>query len=493
MVYDGDPMKSNHKDLVIIGGGFSGTALAVNLLRYIPWLEIGIVDNGARPGQGVAYSTRNESHLLNVPAENMSAVPQNSDHFLRWARANYDPEVEGSSFLPREVYGRYLESLWKLAASENPGKVLRWRDEAIFLTQKSSHVEVHLKNGAQLRAERVVLATGNFPVLDPQIDGLFPAGAKGVSPAAASKRYVSSAWSKSSGSKSALEGLHPSSSVLLIGSGLTSVDVALALESKGFQGIIHMVSRHGLMPSAHQPADSWFRFWNHGSPKTALGLLRLVRLNVRNAAAVGVDWRGVIDALRPVTQEIWKTLEYAERRRFLRHARSYWEAHRHRIAPQAGAVISKMISSGQLQLHSGRIIRYAETDAGAEVTFRRRADGISQQLVVDRVINCTGPASDYRKVNDPLISSLFIQGLSRPDPMFLGLNVNSDGALLDADGIPSKSLFAIGPATRGFAFETTAVPEIRVQAAQLARLLARALDRSPVMARAAPDAVHASI
>jgi uncharacterized NAD(P)/FAD-binding protein YdhS len=206
-----------------------------------------------------------------------------------------------------------------------------------------------------------------------------------------------------------------------------------------------------------------------------------------------VDWRGVIDALRPVTQEIWKTLDYAERRRFLRHARSYWEAHRHRIAPQAGAVISKMISSGQLQLHAGRIIRYAETDAAAEVTLRRRADGISQQLVVDRVINCTGPASDYRKVNDPLISSLFIQGLSRPDPVFLGLNVNSDGALLDADGIPSKSLFAIGPARRGFAFETTAVPEIRVQAAQLARFLARALSRQPMTAR--PDAyvLHASV
>jgi uncharacterized NAD(P)/FAD-binding protein YdhS len=274
---------------------------------------------------------------------------------------------------------------------------------------------------------------------------------------------------------------------------LTSVDVALGLESKGFRGTIHMVSRHGLMPSAHQQTDSWFHFWNHSSPKTALGLLRLVRLNIRNAASIGVDWRGVIDSMRPITQEIWMTLDHTERRRFLRHARSYWEAHRHRIAPQAGAVISKMISSGQLQVHAGRITKYAEMDAGAEVTFRRRTDGISQHLTVGRVINCTGPASDYRKVNDPLISSLFIQGLSRPDPVFLGLNVNSHGALLDADGIPSKSLFAIGPATRGFAFETTAVPEIRVQATQLARLLARALDPLPVTAQPDPFVIHASI
>ncbi len=484
-------MKSNQKHLVIIGGGFSGTALAINLLRCIPWLEIGIVDNGARPGQGVAYSTKNESHLLNVPAENMSAVPQDAAHFLEWTRANYDPAAEGGSFLPREVYGRYLESLWKQGARENPGKVSRLQDEAIFLTQKSSHVEVHLKSGTELRAERVVLATGNFPALDPQIDGLFPAGAKGIPPVAASNRYISSAWSNSPGSKSALEDLHSSSPVLLIGSGLTSVDVALALESKGFRGTIHMVSRHGLIPSAHRSTDSWFGYWNHSSPTTAMGLLRLVRLNIRNAAAIGVDWRGVIDALRPVTQEIWMTLDHAERRRFLRHVRSYWEAHRHRVAPQVGSVISRMIASGRLQVHAGRITKYSETGASAEVTFRRRKDGIFQQLVVDRVINCTGPASDYRKVNDPLISSLFIQGLSRPDPTFLGLNVDSDGALLDAGGNPSKSLFVIGPARKGFAFETTAVPEIRAQAVQIARLLAQALNRPPVMARPDPYVVHA--
>jgi uncharacterized NAD(P)/FAD-binding protein YdhS len=441
-------------DVAVVGGGFSGTVLAVQLLRRSPGLTIGVIDKSSIPGRGLAYSTQYNCHLLNVPAGNMSALQDDPTHFLRWVRATCGPAYHAESFVPRMAYGRYISSLLEESAMQQGGHSLQWfQEEAVSLTREDGRPVVLLKNGRELQAEVVILAIGNFPPGNPKINGL--SGPR--------KKYVPFAWSPA-----ALEGLDPNGSELLVGSGLTSIDLAVALQARKFQGQIQIISRHGLIPQRHQATEPWPQFWHEGSPRSIRGLVRLIRNQIRAAAAKGVDWRGVINALRPVAQDIWKSLPQEERARFLRHARPYWEAHRHRIAFEIHNIVSRLMSEGRLTIHAGRIAEYAEVGDQAVVVYRDRKTGTKQSLQVDRVINCTGSESDCRRIDDPLLTSLFLQGEARPDPLFLGLDVDAKGSLLNFNGAPSNSLFAIGPVKKGGLWETTAVPEIRKQAADLA-------------------------
>jgi len=439
--------------------------LAVQLLRHSPGLSIALVDKGPVPGRGLAYGTRYDCHLLNVPVGNMSAFPGDPDHFLRWARAHYERSVEATSFLPRPVYGRYVGSVLKEAIAGASADNFQWiQGEVSSLAcdrnRMGPAMNVQLKDGSTLSAKTLVLAGGNFPPANLNIPGLSEPGGG----------YFRSPWSAA-----ALEDIPKNGSVLLMGSGLTSIDVTAALRSEGFVGHIHLLSRHGLTPRIHRQTGRWPEFWNRQSPGTILGLLRLVREEVRAASDVGVDWRAVIDALRPVTQDIWQSLPPGERKRFLRHVRSYWEVHRHRIAPEIGDTIASLVRDRQVHVYAGRVTNYREYPDHVEVSVRDRKTRSPRLLRVDRVINCTGPETDCRRIDDPLMKGLLSQGFARPDPLLLGLDVDRDGALINCSGVASHSLYAIGPARKGLLWETIAVPELRVQAAELAEHLVRKL------------------
>ena len=449
-------------DVAIVGGGFSGAVLAVQLLRRGPSLKIGVIDHGPMPGRGLAYSTQYNCHVLNVPAGNMSALEEDPGHFVKWARANCGPAVHAGSFVTRFSYGRYIGSLLEEAAKREGGNAIHWiQAKAVSCRRNEGYSTVELKDGREVSARAVVLAIGNFPPGNPKVSGL----------SGPTKRYFPFAWSPA-----ALENLDLNGSVLLIGSGLTGVDLAIALQAKRFRGKVHIVSRHGLVPQRHEATEQWPQFWNADSPRNIRALMSLVRDQVRAASARGVNWRGVINSLRPVTQAIWRSLPHEERKRFLRHARPYWEVHRHRVAPEVHNIISRLIAEGRLIIHAGRITEYAESADCADVVFRDRKNGNLQRLRVDRVINCTGSETDCRRLEDSLLASLFLQGEVRPDPLFLGLDVDAKGSVLNFHGVPSGSLFAIGPVKKGGLWETTAVPEIRKQAAELADYLVQLLE-----------------
>ena len=464
-----EPMKFVHKSVVIVGGGFSGTVLAAQLLRRAPGLSIAVIDKNSLPARGLAYGTEHECHLLNVPAKDMSAFPEEPDHFFKWARQNHEAAIHHHCFLPRPLYGRYLHSL--LHESQNHKSQnhdsrntdhadLAWiRDEAVWLKREGDEFAIRLGHGSTLLTRTVVLALGNFPPGNLGIPGLTEE----------SPRYKRVAWSRE-----ALTGLSDNDSVLLIGSGLTSVDIALALRTSGFHGKIHVLSRHGLLPLPHGPSAPWPRFWRKDSLRTTRALMRLIREQAKAAHSAGADWRSVVDSLRPHVEEIWQSLPVQERRRFLRHARAYWEVHRHRIAPAVADNFSRMIDSGQVVIHAGRVLGYSEQGDAAEVTFRNRSAGAIQSLRVARVINCSGPETDCRKIASPLLGSLFEQGLVRRDILALGLDVSASGAAVDSLGQASQQIFVLGPMRKGMMWETTAVPELRVQAADLANCLASA-------------------
>jgi hydroxyacylglutathione hydrolase len=443
--------------VAIIGGGFTGATLAAQLLSKSEGsVSVILIERSARLGHGVAYGTRCTEHLLNVRARNMSAYPDDPEHFFEWARLNHDPAVSPDDYLPRSVYGQYVESVLQQEIERHPGRFEHVQDEAISLAGIGDVAEMRLRSGRTLLADKVVLALGNFPPGDPRLPGKTPH----------SQRYVSNPWTSSGLGAVAEDG-----NVLLVGSGLTSVDVAISMRSRGFRGTIHIFSRRGLLPQTHGATAPWPPFWQKESPKTVRGLLRLIRAQVEAAEKAGSGWRAVIDSLRPFTQEIWQSLSLLERRRFLRHVRTRWDVHRHRIAPEIGAQLSSQIQNGQIKAHAGRIAEYAEGVDGVDVTYRERQTGELKRLRVNRVINCTGPESDCRQVENPLLGNLMRQKMVRADALSLGLDVSQDAALIGANGVASDFLYAIGPVRKGNLWESIAVPELRVQASELSKVL----------------------
>ena len=459
--------------VAIVGGGASGVLTAVHLLRRRVPVRVALVEERSRLGRGVAYSTTCDAHLLNVPAGGMSAFADEPGHFLHWARARR-PEAHAGSFLPRRLYGEYLE--WCLeeeiaaARRRTPFTALRGRVTAV--ASGPGGAALRLAGGDTLWASQVVLAMGNSAA---------PAPARGPS---AGPGPLRDAWQAD-----AVADLPPARPVVLIGTGLTAVDVMLSLEETGFDGPIHAVSRRGLFPQPHQAAPS-----SAGvpaptaapalpaTPERARELVGAIRAEIRLAAALGRDWHGVVDGLRPHTQALWAALPEAERARLHRHALRYWEVHRHRMAPEVADLIERLRRSGRLQVTAGHVVSVTATSGGAAVTVRprgARAAGTSSPsaeftLEGGAVIRCTGPRERLDSVGDPLLDGLFAGGDARPGPLGLGLAVDGDGRLLDRAGDPSDTLWALGPLRRGALLETTAIPEIREQAATLARILPEA-------------------
>jgi uncharacterized NAD(P)/FAD-binding protein YdhS len=454
-------MNRKRATVAIVGGGFSGCMVTVHLLQQARRpLRVVLLDRAGAAGHGVAYRDQPECHLLNVRAGAMSALPDRPDHFLDWINGAYSPchPVGADEFLPRRIYGLYVESLLAEAQRQAPpGVSLEFREaEVLGLRRGKDGVSLRLDGGVRLRADRVVLALGNPGPADPPLaDTAFYA----------SPRYLGYAWSRGG-----LYSVGRDEDLLLIGSGLTALDWLAGLRTLGHRGRVHLLSRRGLLPHGHGATAPWTLSFDP-LELPLRPLLRRLRREIDRAQAGGGDWRAVVDALRPHTPALWQGLSTAERRRFLRHLRPYWEIHRHRAAPRVVGLVRELLDSGQLRLLAGRVEQLRERDGAVQAQLRLRRGGEPLQLRVQRVVNCTGPDSNYRRLNHPLVVSLRERGLIQPDALGLGLLCDAQGALLDREGQASGWLHALGPLRKGELWETTAVPELRVQAQALARRL----------------------
>jgi uncharacterized NAD(P)/FAD-binding protein YdhS len=444
-------------DLVILGAGASGALLAAALLRGARGpLRVLLLEQSGRFYRGPAYTTTEPQHLLNVPAGRMSALAEDPGHFLRWLRT-VELTAQETDFVPRARYAQYLDAVLAHAqASASPGVTLTQRHaQAKRLSPAPDGVALQLEDGGRVQAARAVLALGNRPPesLPVPDGGLY-----------ASERYVALPWESGVG----LELGSPDEAVLLLGSGLTAVDVALSLQARGHRGPVHLLSRHGLLPQVHRVGVAPHTFAPAG--EGARALLHEVRAEVARVEAAGGDWRSVVDGLRPHTAALWQRLSVEQKRRFLRHLRALWEVHRHRMAPQVGAAIAALRAQGQLHLHAAHVVGFALEVEGVQVRLRPRGRAEETLLRVHRVLNCTGPASLLLQPPDSLVGGLLSSGLARADPLRLGLETRA-GALVDAQGRASERLFAIGGVRRPELWESTAIPEIRAQAQALAQQL----------------------
>ena len=450
-------------EIAIVGGGLSGALVATHLLRSATQpITLHLIEPRPALGRGIAYSTDYHCHLLNVPAGKMSAFPDEPDDFWRWIVTKKDPRVQLDTFVARQVYGEYIHAVLEqsVAGASERVQFKPRTDEAIAVEPHSQGGTIFLKSGETIRADKIVLALGNFPPKDPPVDD---------SRFYQSRRYISYPWSDR-----ALKGLNSSDAVLLIGSGLTMIDLAVALKEQGHTGRIYGVSRRGQFPHSHKFTSAYPAFLTpQTASKSLRGLFHQVRAEVKSAIAQGEDWRSVIDSLRPITQQLWQQMSPGDRQRFLRHVRPYWEVHRHRVSPDVAEAVGRMQNVGQLVMVAGRVHAYEEDAEGVKVWVIPRGTEDRKGFEVKRVINCTGSECDYRKFQHPLIVNLRSQNLLRPDPLALGLDVAENGAIRNSEGVASELFYTLGSPRKGILWETTAVREIRQQAVELSQELLR--------------------
>jgi len=431
-----------------------------------PDLRILLVERRPGFGPGLAFGGDHTEHLLNVRVGNMSAYPGRPRHLLDWLGRQAGGASDPAAFITRETYGRYLTSLLRgaIEAPDGAQRLLLVHDEAVDLERVAGRLRLTMAMGNAFVVDATVLAVGNLPPAP-----LPGAGFESLS----GDRYAADPWAPA-----ALKGLERAAGVLLLGTGLTMVDVAVSLEARGHKGPIVAISRRGLTPRRHSGAPT--ASGAAGLPQEPLSqLLHRVR---RQAGAIG--WREAVDALRPVTQAIWRRASQAERERFLRHLRPWWDVHRHRMAPAVADKIEAMRREWRLTVAAGRILKVERDGDGVRVAWRPRGGKHVQWLDVARIINCTGPAGDPTSVDSPLIRGLVERGEARIDPLRIGLEVDAHSRAIQRDGEPNPDLFAVGPITKGSFWEIVAVPDIRSQVADLAvRLGGQLIDRAAEVRR----------
>ncbi len=443
-------------EVAIVGAGFSGSMLAVHLAAAPDPPRIALVEKSPVFGPGIAYGKASREHLLNVPVEKMGAFPDRPGHFLDWVRDH--PEIAGEfglgeilpgAFLPRKLYGKYLETLLD-EAQRSCGTIERVRGEVVDVERvEEGGFLVRLAGGASFRARDIALAWGNLPPRDPR-------GCDGVK--------LLEPWSEEARSAIAEGG-----ELLIIGSGLTCLDLLVTAANLETSGKIHVLSRHGRFPQDHRVVPPVAAFLDRDSlPSSVREIFRLVREKVRASESSGGDWRAVVDALRPVTQELWCGLDHAERARFLMHVKPIWEVLRHRAAPEMRRAIGILESREALVRHRGRIRSIERKGDLLRVSYLRAGSGETRRFLVRTVINATGPETDAARSGSILLRNLIRRNLIGTDPLGLGIRVDA-GETGDED-----PMLALGSLRRGILWESTAVPELRTQAAEIAgQILAR--------------------
>lgn len=396
-----------------------------------------LIEGTDRAGRGTAYSTTEASHLLNVRAEGMSAWPDRPDDF---AEAFGSQGGDARGFAERRFFGAYLRSILDSAKC---AEVVETKAVAAVEANQGWHVT--LDDGGTVEAGALVLANGN-QAPEPL------AVAAGAGP-----RFINNPWGEDA--KVAVQAVAESGGdVLLLGTGLTMIDMVLSLSAAGHTGRVLALSRRGLIPQAHADFDPTTVERDEVPHGDVRALWRWLR---RQGAQVG--WRAAVDSLRPHSHSLWQSLDREQQGRFLRHARPWWDVHRHRIAPEVARQIADLVAQGRLEIEAGRIAEMRDDGEAIAVSIRRRGGGTVEQRRFAYAFNCTGPLGAIERTRDPLLKGLLEENRIRPDNLGMGVEVDDRSRVSG-----SERLWALGPLTKGRYWEIVAVPDIRGQAAAVA-------------------------
>ena len=448
--------------IAIIGGGFSGTAIAINICLNISSgrLRVLLINPEATFARGLAYGFEDDNLLLNVPAGNMSVMSNDSSHFVNYCQA-IDPSINGGSFVSRRIYGRYLQETLIKTQNKFPSIIEEVKDYALAINQMSdlSTWQITLSKGQSIVADHIVLAVGHQYLKMP------------IHLGNAESKHVYEPWDFS-----ALKRLPPNQPILILGTGHTAVDVLFCLSQTHEQRRVYMVSRHGLIPHSHRinstPPDSSMlpNIVNEVQPSIR-NYTRFIRKTIRTMGLHGVNWRDVLNSIRPLTARLWQSLPATDQQRFIRHLKVYWDIHRHRLAPMASNRLEYLLSTNQVQIIAGRILTAKKIGDKLNIQLRVRGKNHPEIINACAIVNCTGSNTDLTCDVTSLLSQLLKAGLIQQDANRLGVLVTSDHQILNANNQRVDGLWCVGPMLKAQYWEATAVPELRIHAQQLALTL----------------------
>ncbi|MEG3135920.1 FAD/NAD(P)-binding protein [Rouxiella sp. T17] len=479
------PSSTHPRHIVIVGGGFSGTALAINLARLGGEnLKVTVIEPREQLGRGVAYGTEDPAHRINVPAERMFLSKAEEGDFDRWFRATpafvQDTEArwhDGKLYPQRGEFGAYLAEKYQRAKQVSKVQLNHVCDLAVAL----ENGEVVTAKGERYQADELVLAISHPP----------PALPSALHPLQNHAGLIANPWRAG-----ALESVENHHRVAIIGSGLTMSDVVASLHRLGHRGEIMAFSRRGLLPRPNLSGQFAAYPLNYSRPQvnTVRGWLRRIRQEVAQAATQNLPWQLVLDDIRFNGQRLWQQFPLKEQRRFLRHLRPWWDVHRYRIAPQVSAVIEQWQREGRLQVNAARLLNVSAAGEQMVLTLQPRGGPLPslaqpfsarQQLTVDKIIVTTGPAHGALIAQDALLSQLARDGMIQADPLALGIWVNAQSQTLNHEGAANAHLWVVGPSARGQFGELMGLPQVAEHAEFVARQLLglsdlKAHERCPV-------------
>ena len=452
---------NKHYDLVIVGGGAAGLILLANTFeKATSPLSIAMINTGYPTGKGIAYSTKNSNHLLNVRVSRMSAFTSDANHFTNWILSkpeyrDYHHENLGERFVARKIYGEYLEDLYQsLVKSEN--KNIQFDliiDEVIDIKKTDNGFDIKLKNHESIDGKKVVLCTGNQP----------PISLPGISNLKSSNKVFINPWDDR-----AVENIDPNQPVFIVGAGLTMVDTVVSLIDQGFKNKIIVVSKHGAIPMAHPVTRVSVPHPEKAPASDIHEIYSELKSKIRSAID-HTEWHEpVLEAVRPFTQKIWQELPIEQKNRFLRHINHRWAKLRHRLPHKVHDFIQSLIDSNQIELYAGKLEDVQDNGTDLTIRFFDKSTESSSTIKAQRIINCIGPEGDFHKVENPLLKNMLTSGLIAKDPLSLGFNATGKGEIINKDGEVVPNLFTIGSGLRGILWESTAIPELRVQAHEMA-------------------------
>jgi uncharacterized NAD(P)/FAD-binding protein YdhS len=460
-------MEKQTASITIVGMGFCGMMTAVHLIKNAEeHFTLNIVNKGYPDCKGPAYSTDNPHLILNVPTGKMSCVSTQPDHFLNWI-SNKEPfkslgkDLLAITFMSRKLYGEYLSEVWKETIDNSKGlvEVNIIKDTATGVEETDDGYVMSFENTEPIRTDIIVLATGNEAPGTPEIPNkeFFK-----------SKEYFPNPWSSE-----AVKNLENESNILIIGNGLTMVDTVIGLMDNGFHGKIYSISPNGLAMLQHRHGGVVYKnlIEELKEPYDLKTLFGLFKKHVKFVRQFGISAEPVVDSIRGKSQSIWMSLSNDDKEKFMKNLRHLWGVARHRVPGHIYDKILRLKLDGKLTIIKGRLKDINKTEEGLRVDYRNKKTMTNESLIVSRVINCTGPFTDISKSGNPLIASMVNGGLIKPDYMKLGIDADITFRVIGKDNEPSKSIYTLGGNLKGLLWESTAVPELRVQAENLASAL----------------------
>ncbi len=430
----------------VIGGGISGTLTLINILKIANnATDIFWFDAEGLFFKGFAYATNQKCHLLNVRAANMSAFADEPAHFTNWLK-NSGKHYTENDFVPRFLYAQYVQHIFNYLRHGNT------KINIVLITGYVTEIKTTdnlfvVKCGANYTVNKIVLATGNFLPSHPRSHS---------EDFTSNKNYF-----RYSFRQEALKAALSKNVITILGAGLTMIDMVLSLQTHNFKGHINIISPHGYLPQAHDEISSKLTidFLDAEKSYSLQELYKLINQKLKSALKNNLPVHPVIDGLRPHLQLLWMNFSIGDKKMFLRHLRHKWGVARHRAPKQSMEIISQLISQKKLSVITGRIFNVEEKNNSLHISYTHA--GEKKTIISDIILNCTGPESDFNNVNSPLIQQLIKDHLIVPHPLKYGI-------VATRSGLVSANIYTLGPPLKGMLWESTAVPEIRLQAQSIA-------------------------